>query len=497
MYSRFMLGRRTTFILILLITALGFALRLHILGRDSFWLDETGVALAALQPTWRGMFVIERTHAMAMPFDYVLTRLMGALSASEFVLRFPAATWGTLGLPLLAVLARRAANRPTAVLAAFLMAVAPVFVRFSQELRFYSALVALFLLSSVILMEAFRRKSRAFWVVYVVVTSFGTYFHPYAMFSALGGAIYAILPSRLTGVDRTTRLYFALACVAIGVLFLPGYWAFGSHQDYNYDMLQWGGTIWSNTRQGLNWTTVAGDRPLLAILLDRFNVIFVLVGMAAALLRWKRYPWLLSLLGGLVLSIAAIVLSSYLKGYWYLPRQLLHLGTIAILFTAFGFTQTVDALARLLRAPARGRALATGLGLLAAIVLVGAAAGQALSKYYATPKSLAREAAAALAGAYERNEAIFIVPNYDRQLYSYYLTLPEPFINTEKLFPVNWEQMPGVLPAPGAPVYIIVRGVISAEQRALLESWGFSTFLESRQARDGVYEVLARDPTGG
>lgn len=42
------------------------------LGKESFWFDEAGVAMAASQPTLDKTLEIAQTHAAAMPLDYVV-----------------------------------------------------------------------------------------------------------------------------------------------------------------------------------------------------------------------------------------------------------------------------------------------------------------------------------------------------------------------------------------------------------------------------------------
>ena len=485
-----MLSRRSERALTLLITALGFALRLYALGRDSFWLDEAGQALAVLQPDWADMLAIERSHAMAMPLDYVMARLLSPLGPAEFVLRFPAALWGTLSLPLMVALGRRVAGRPAAVLAAFFLAVSPLFVRYSQELRFYSALVALFLLSTLLLVEAFRRRSHAGWLGYALVAALGAYFHPYVLLSAAAGAVFALLPGRVTGITGRTRLYFALACAAAGLLFLPGYLLFGAHQEYAFDLLEWGGTLGTITRHGLDWTGLGGASGALAQAAYWSGVIFALIGTTVALTRWRRTAWLIALVGGIALSVAAIILASLFKDYWYLSRQLLPLAALVALLSAFGVVQAAQAVAVQLHLSVRR---ATAIAALLAALLVGAAAGQALAAHYVLPRSLAREAAAVLAEPFARGEPILVMPNFDRQLYAFYLAPPGDFDATmDRLSPVDWAELPATLPAAGLPVHLVARGGLSDEQRAALAGWGFAPVWGPLPARDGVLELFIR-----
>ena len=59
-----------------MIVLLGFGLRALQLGHDIFWNDKAGVALTAVEPTVRTVLSRARSHAMAMPLDYIVTWAM-------------------------------------------------------------------------------------------------------------------------------------------------------------------------------------------------------------------------------------------------------------------------------------------------------------------------------------------------------------------------------------------------------------------------------------
>ncbi|HZY45742.1 MAG TPA: glycosyltransferase, partial [Anaerolineae bacterium] len=83
----------------ILVMFIGAALRFINLGRDSFWYDELlQVNIAA---NHLPLLLSKMAENSAMPLDYLLTHGMLLLGRSEFWLRFPAAMWGLLTLPLM------------------------------------------------------------------------------------------------------------------------------------------------------------------------------------------------------------------------------------------------------------------------------------------------------------------------------------------------------------------------------------------------------------
>ena len=79
---------------IFIVTALALGLRLYQLGTPGRWLDEIGQARIAMQPL-RELLEGVRTHLGAAPLDYLLAAAFVRISHPEWILRLPAALWGT------------------------------------------------------------------------------------------------------------------------------------------------------------------------------------------------------------------------------------------------------------------------------------------------------------------------------------------------------------------------------------------------------------------
>ena len=134
-YSRDWL-QRTIIISILSIAAI---LRLYRLGLNSLWYDEIGQALIAHDNSLWGTFLAAADHAGNAPFDYIITHLTLHIGNGEAILRLPAVLFGVASVFLLYALVRDQIGVRAALTAAVLLAVLPLHIRYSRELRFIAS----------------------------------------------------------------------------------------------------------------------------------------------------------------------------------------------------------------------------------------------------------------------------------------------------------------------------------------------------------------------
>lgn len=142
----------------------GFALRVIGLGGSSLWLDELLQLHTARQPA--ADFAAALKLGANMPLDYWLTRLLLLWGHSETWLRLPAAFWGVLSIALFYALARRLLPPPGPLLSTLLLALAPLAIRYSREMRPYSLLLCLTLLATLLVLAA--RPRPLFWIPYAL-----------------------------------------------------------------------------------------------------------------------------------------------------------------------------------------------------------------------------------------------------------------------------------------------------------------------------------------
>lgn len=160
---------------LILITLLGLAIRLIALGSKSLWIDETHSFYFASQPLSSLFTQLCDPHP---PGYYALLSLVLAIGRNEFWLRLPSAIAATLTIPLTYVLSRglgsalaiKGLDRRAAILAALLLAVAPLHVWYAQEARMY-ALVTFLGLCAVLFAVRLAVHERAWTVAGYVLSA--------------------------------------------------------------------------------------------------------------------------------------------------------------------------------------------------------------------------------------------------------------------------------------------------------------------------------------
>lgn len=126
------------------------ALRLLRLGAQSLWVDEM-LTLIAATPNAQYSLSQRLLYNIHGPLHTFVVALMRMASESEWWLRLPSALAGVASVPLLYLWVRPRLGSRTATWAALLLAINPLHLHYSQELRNYAFAVCFVLLSCVLL----------------------------------------------------------------------------------------------------------------------------------------------------------------------------------------------------------------------------------------------------------------------------------------------------------------------------------------------------------
>jgi hypothetical protein len=126
-------------VLVVLITLLAFALRLYKLGEWSFWGDEMITVMRAT-----GKSMAEPLPRLSVALTTAAFNVWGV---SEWSARISAAVIGALTVPIVYFGARRMFDSPTGLLAALFMALSTWHIYWSQNARFYAALLLFYTLA--------------------------------------------------------------------------------------------------------------------------------------------------------------------------------------------------------------------------------------------------------------------------------------------------------------------------------------------------------------
>lgn len=185
----------------------GLTLRL-IASNQSFWLDEAITALQTKSSLHHYLSAFAPTD-FHPPGYYVLTWSVAQLvPASEFTLRLPSIIFGTLSIYLVYAIAKRLAPK-SALLAAALIATAPLHMYYSQEARMY--MMALFFATSAVLahLKYSQTPSRLNRTVFILCTTLMLYSHYLTVF---------MLPIFFLTKKKTSRL---IDMIIVFILFVP------------------------------------------------------------------------------------------------------------------------------------------------------------------------------------------------------------------------------------------------------------------------------------
>ena len=212
-------GRRIEAAAALLVLLLGAAVRLHALGRFSLGNDEIHEVRWARRSGGEMLEAVRR-EGVHPPVDYFVQAALDRAGAPEWARRLPSAFAGIVTLALTMFVAGRWFGSAAGIAAGLLLALSPIHVRYSQEVRPY-ALGLMFLSASVACLEAYRGKPRrrfaAGWFLSVPAAAYTLYF---------AGLIAALASAALLFAYRhesLRRLWKRLPLVFLGwaLLYLP------------------------------------------------------------------------------------------------------------------------------------------------------------------------------------------------------------------------------------------------------------------------------------
>lgn len=325
------------------ILLVGAFLRLYQLEYKSLWVDEIGQVVAAQG----GAFAAIRgaaKHVAAPPLDYLVTWLTLQIGNNEFILRYAPAAWSILAIPLLYALTRQLTRSvPVALVAAYLLALAPLIVRYAQEVRFYSLSVLLTLGVVHAFSRAWERNTRRAWLWFTLTLAAAFYAHYYIVFVAVALAAWVILSRALCGIMpsssdsrqawRGRAFPFAAAVLIAGLVALP--WLVfagrGEASAYLFSPPPLAELV-ADPIVGVNI-----DAEWRAALNVLGVIILPLLAMLGLLALWRTRRaasvLLVSLLG---FGVVGVLAADYSLRYFYTPRQLLFLVPFYLILVAAG-----------------------------------------------------------------------------------------------------------------------------------------------------------------
>ncbi len=175
-------GRALVYVIVLL----GAALRFYQLGHFSLWDGEIFTLFISQKPLPLIIPAL-RDFGAHPPLWFLLTRAFDAFGWNEWMLRAPSALAGILAIPALYVAGKRAANATVGLLAALLLACAPLAVLYAQVGRMYSVILPLAALMLYATTRALQANQWRWWLALSTFSALIVY-NQYLSLIAVGSA---------------------------------------------------------------------------------------------------------------------------------------------------------------------------------------------------------------------------------------------------------------------------------------------------------------------
>jgi hypothetical protein len=186
-------SERITVCFLIGVLLLSWALRLYGLDANGLWQDEIFTAAIASAQNSLSQVVSIPLYNTALPAPalyFLLTHAFLHVGDNDFLLRFPPLAFGMLGVAATYVLGRRLFGAREGLAGAFLLAIAPLHIRYSQDARFYTLLVFLSLLSLYSLYRAIYDGERRWWAGFALCSVLNVYNHLFGFLVLLAEVVF-------------------------------------------------------------------------------------------------------------------------------------------------------------------------------------------------------------------------------------------------------------------------------------------------------------------
>lgn len=215
----------TAIIVVVVCMVAGLILRWLLATRSGLWRDEALFLSVVQLPTTSDMLDFLRNHESHPPLFYLVMRVwLAAFGGSDTVAMALPILIGVAQIPLLYYVGKRLSGTATGLIAAALGAFSPLLAEFSAEVRPYSLLPLLTLLSAYLLYQALADGRARTWTGYALVTLALVYTHNWAWLPvAAEWLIVFFFLIRSRQVPRSRMLAFILAVVGVVAGYSP--WA--------------------------------------------------------------------------------------------------------------------------------------------------------------------------------------------------------------------------------------------------------------------------------
>lgn len=173
------LSKRTVLLMLTGIVVIAAGLRLYGLDTQSLWYDEV-----VEETAFKWQFLSNKSwYHIHPPLHSVIIHAMTIMfPGNDLALRIVPFSFGVISVPLLFLFGKRLIDENTALIAAFLLAISPFHIWYSQEVRSYALQWMLALVSLIFFLQALERPHRGNYIGYVLSTAAGFYTNQLTIF---------------------------------------------------------------------------------------------------------------------------------------------------------------------------------------------------------------------------------------------------------------------------------------------------------------------------
>lgn len=476
MISKGTLGNRKEFILASIIVLCGLILRVNKIGQNSFWFDEANVALASAETTFGGMIEVAKSHAMAMPLNYLVTWLMSRIGQDEGWLRIPAAIWGTGSIIVVYLLSRMLFRLRYVILVSSLLAISPVLIWKSQDMRFWSVAVFFYILVTYLMLNAIQYPSRTKWFWVGITAIIGSYFNLFVLFAFVNGFMWILITNESSHINKSSLRSFLICGFCVGIAILPGVLIFGSDLNYKYEPTL--AKAFIAITGGLGWLPVYSDSVNYGWFYGVFLFILSSIGVYFAIKERNRQ--MISLLISMVIQIILIVAAIFWKSYFFTPRQFLILVPLNFIIIGWVISRIFDNYEpKSLRFFRSNPGEISGfLQLVILFLILGLITANfpSLNDYYQHKKSYGWEISQILSEEWTDGDTIWVFPSWEPTLFRYYLERKMNDYRLNNSFTgIDFSNM-NILDKSGKVFLITNSGFLTYDLKNQINNSGFSEY---------------------
>ncbi len=235
---------------------LGTILRLLSINQ-SFWLDEASSVINAQRFSFWGILTEFAVTDFHPPFYYLFLKVwMMVFGSSELVVRLPSVLFGMGTVFVLYLLIRQLFSKQVALVAAFLLTIAPLHVYYSQEARMYSLETLLVTLSVLFFTKLLAVPSKKLFFLFTFTNMVLVYTDYLPAFIFIIYICWMLW--RRKDIATLAIRYVLLSFVVTIVSFIPFTQVLGVQLQHGSNATQ---SLWSNVLGSLHITTI----PLLFV----------------------------------------------------------------------------------------------------------------------------------------------------------------------------------------------------------------------------------------